>query len=126
MHSTSKIGSFMTLRANGWSLDKIRSTSTSSWSWDVKHQNEVHLPKHMQLGRVLSNMCLAASGSTNGKPHLNGHSNGKPYLDRSNGNGHGAGQNQSSPCPSVPLWFPRFPKLTKTDRKPPGSRFRPF
>jgi hypothetical protein len=56
MHSTSKIGSFMTLRANGWSLDKIAKHINVSkgtvWSWDVKHQSEIHLLKHMQLERV--------------------------------------------------------------------------
>jgi hypothetical protein len=56
MHPTSKIGSFMALRANGWSLDKIAKHINVSkgtlWSWDVKHQAEIHLLKHMQLERV--------------------------------------------------------------------------
>jgi hypothetical protein len=56
MHSTNKIGSFLTLRANGWSLDKIAKHINVSkgtvWSWDVKHQAEIHLLKHMQLERV--------------------------------------------------------------------------
>jgi hypothetical protein len=56
MHPTTKIGSFMTLRANGWSLDKIAKkinvSKSTLWAWDVKHQNEIHLLKHMQLERV--------------------------------------------------------------------------
>jgi hypothetical protein len=56
MHPTTKIGSFLTLRANGWSLDKIAKHINVSkgtiWSWDVKHQTEIHLLKHMQLERV--------------------------------------------------------------------------
>jgi len=56
MYPSSKIGQFMTLRANGWSLDKIAKqinvSKSTLWGWDVKHQNEVHLLKHMQLERV--------------------------------------------------------------------------
>ena len=56
MYPSTKIGQFMTLRANGWSLDKIAKqinvSKSTLWGWDVKHQNEVHLLKHMQLERV--------------------------------------------------------------------------
>jgi hypothetical protein len=243
MHSTNKIGSFLTLRANGWSLDKIAKHINVSkgtvWSWDVKHQAEIHLLKHMQLERVqeqylpsyeeelkglalqlarveealakqnlatmspaflmqtslqirdrLSKMrqqaplrtvkhgpieplpvtgCVTRdeaypwskgdpaveaaedaaldaeieknkaadtpapaptrtptpaltppptpSGSTNGKPHLNGHCNGKPHLDRSNGNGHGAGQHESSPCLRASV----VSSQTKTDQNRPKT-----
>ena len=242
MHPTNKIGSFLTLRANGWSLDRIAKhinvSKGTAWSWDVKHQAEIHLLKHMQLERVqeqylpsyeeelkslalqltrveeaLAKQDLATmgpaflmqtslqirdrlfkmrqqaplrtvqygpieplpvtgcvtkdeaypwiqgdpaieaaedaalaeeitkskaadtpapaltptpspsptpSGSTNGKPHLNGHSNGKPHLNRSNGNGHGAGQNESSPCLRVSVVSP--PETDQNRPKTPGGQ----
>ena len=50
MHDTSKIGSFMALRANGWSLAKISKelnvSKSTLWEWDNKNQNEIHLLKH--------------------------------------------------------------------------------
>ena len=56
MHDTSKIGSFMALRANGWSLAKISKelnvSKSTLWEWDNKQQNEIHLLKHLQLEKL--------------------------------------------------------------------------
>lgn len=56
MHDTSKIGSFMALRANGWSLAKISKelnvSKSTLWEWDNKQQSEIHLLKHLQLEKL--------------------------------------------------------------------------
>jgi hypothetical protein len=56
MHDTSKTGSFMALRANGWSLAKISKelniSKSTLWEWDNKQQNEIHLLKHLQLEKL--------------------------------------------------------------------------
>ena len=56
MHDTSKLGSFMALRANGWSLAKISRelniSKSTLWEWDNKQQNEIHLLKHLQLEKL--------------------------------------------------------------------------
>ena len=56
MHDQSKIAAFMALRANGWSLAKISKelnvSKATLWSWDHKHENEIHVLKHLQLERL--------------------------------------------------------------------------
>ena len=56
MHSPTKLGSFMALRANGWSLAKISKqldiSKSTLWEWDNKHQSEIHFLKHLQIEKL--------------------------------------------------------------------------
>src|SRR5687767_3480941 len=56
MHDTPKLTSFLTLRANGWSLTKISRQidvpTSTLWDWDNKRQNEIHFLKHLQLEKL--------------------------------------------------------------------------
>jgi hypothetical protein len=56
MHDSPKLTSFIALRANGWSLAsiarEINVPKSTLWDWDNKHQNEIHLLKHLQLEKL--------------------------------------------------------------------------
>lgn len=56
MHAAARLGSFMALRANGWSLARISKelniAKSTLWEWDNKNQNEIHLLKHLQLEKL--------------------------------------------------------------------------
>ena len=56
MHDSPKLTSFIALRANGWSLASIARQidvpKSTLWEWDNKHQNEIHLLKHLQLEKL--------------------------------------------------------------------------
>jgi len=56
MHSTTKLASFMALRANGWSLARIgkelRISKTTLWDWDQKNRNQIHMLKHLQMEKI--------------------------------------------------------------------------
>src|SRR5262245_10549495 len=51
-----KIGVFLALRANGWSLSRIarelRISKATAWDWDNRNQNQIHLLKHLQLEKL--------------------------------------------------------------------------
>lgn len=53
MHDQSKITAFMSLRANGWSLDRIsrelQIPKTTLWDWDNHNQEQIQFLKHVQL-----------------------------------------------------------------------------
>jgi hypothetical protein len=56
MHDQSKITAFMSLRANGWTLDRIsrelQVPKTTLWTWDNQNQDEIQLLKHVQLESI--------------------------------------------------------------------------
>src|SRR5688572_23053568 len=56
MHTAAKLGSFMALRANGWSLAKISKelnvSKSTLWGWDNQNKSEIHLLKHLQLEKL--------------------------------------------------------------------------